>query len=229
MSPSIPKNFLKSIQIAEKVFNEVEDFLRPGLSEKEVASFIRKSLKKNGAQKESFKIIVASGPRSALIHGFSSDRVIKKDDIVMLDFGALYKGFRSDITRTYLLGKPNEKQRRIHALLFKAQRSAITKVKAGVPAKIIDKTARDIIEKSGFGKYFRHSTGHGIRNKVHEPPHVNQRSESILKDGDVITIEPGIYMDNWGGMRIEDMVLVTKKGCKVLTKVHRNKRLELKK
>ena len=207
-----------AIQIAEKVFSHLYKFLKPGISEKDVAKKIRYYLKHHGAKKESFKIIVASGMRSALIHGFASSRKIKKNEIVMLDFGALHKGYRSDITRTFVLGKPDSKQKKIYQILRRAQKAAIGKIKAGASCKIVDRAARKVIERAGYGKNFIHSTGHGIWYKTHEPPRIHHQSCDCLEEGNVITIEPGIYINKWGGMRIEDMVLVTKNGCKILTK-----------
>ncbi|MBI5701360.1 aminopeptidase P family protein [Candidatus Saganbacteria bacterium] len=214
----IPKDFLRSIKIAEKVFDQIPEFLKPGVTEKYVAQEIRKRLKEHNAKKESFRIIVASGLRSSLIHGFATEKVIKKNEIVMFDFGALYKDYRSDITRTYFLGKPTKKHKFIFNLLLKAQAAAIKKVKAGAVCKDVDNAARSIIEKAGYRKYFRHSTGHGVRYKTHELPRINGKNPNKLKAGQVVTIEPGIYLGKWGGMRIEDMVLVLKNGCKILTR-----------
>lgn len=211
------RDFKKAIQIAETVFGKLKDFLKPGITEKEAAKEIRRLLKKHGAKKESFDIIVASGFRSALIHGFASNRKIKVNEIVMLDFGALYNGYRSDITRTVVLGKPNALQKKIYSILERAQAAAIKKVKAGATCKSVDLAARRVIEKAGYGKQFVHSTGHGIRHKTHEAPRIHFKSDEVLKEGEVVTIEPGIYLSNWGGMRIEDMVRVTKTGCEVLT------------
>lgn len=212
----------KAIRIAEKVFSNLKSILKPGLSEKDVAYKIKRLLKKYGAKKESFRMIIASGKRSAKIHGFASNKRIKKGEIVMLDFGALYKGYRSDITRTYVLGKPTKRQKRIYSILLKAQRNAIKKVKAGVPCEIVDSAARSIIKNAGYGKNFKHSIGHAIGRKTHEAPKISPKNRGLLKAGMVITIEPGIYIKGWGGMRIEDMLLVTKKGCKLLTKVKRS-------
>lgn len=206
----------KAIRIAERVFRELK--LRPGVSEKKVAGWIRKKLKEYGAQKESFRIIVASGRRSGKVHGFASRKLIREGEVVMVDFGALYRGFRSDITRTYILGKPSSLQKRIYSLLKRAQQAALLKIKAGVECRSVDQAARHIIEKAGFGRFFRHSTGHGIGHKTHQVPKISRKNRNQLKAGSVITIEPGIYLKKWG-MRIEDMVKVTKNGHRLLTRV----------
>lgn len=214
----LAKDLKKAIQIAEKVFIKLEHYLRPGLSEKQIAQFIRKELKKDKSR-ESFRIIAASGKRSRIPHGFATNKIIEKGEIVEIDFGAYYKGYRSDMTRTYVLGKPNEKQKRIYGILLKAQAAAIKKIKAGVIARDVDNAARSVIEKAGFGKYFIHSTGHGIKYKVHTAPKISGKNKRSIKAGSVVTIEPGIYIKGWGGMRVEDMVLVTKSGTKILTNI----------
>jgi len=215
----LPADFKKAIEIAEKVFKELPTFVKIGLSEKEVAQKIRSALKKHGAKKEAFRIIVASGKNSTKIHGFAGRRKIKQGDIVMFDFGALYNTFRSDITRTYIMGKPTKKHKKIWALLLKAQKGAIEKIKAGTSCKVIDLTARAIIQRAGHGENFIHSTGHAVRHKIHEYPRIRSKSRGVLEEGDVVTIEPGIYIKGWGGMRVEDMVLVTKRGHRVLTRL----------
>lgn len=207
----------RAIKIAEEVFREIK--LSPGMTEKEVARFIRKELKEKGAEREAFRIIIASGIRSAKPHAFATNKRLRPGEIVKIDMGALFKGYRSDITRTYILGKPTPKQRKIYCLVLTAQKAAIKKVRAGILARAVDRAARSVIERAGYGKNFIHSTGHGIGHKVHEPPRISKKSEERLKSGQVITVEPGIYIPGWGGIRIEDMVRVTRSGCKILTKV----------
>ena len=219
---SLHPDFLKAIKITEKVFAKIPSLLTIGKTEKELASQIRKLIKSLGGQKESFRIIVASGKRSAMIHGFATDKIIERDDIVMLDLGVLYKKFRTDVTRTYFLGKTSPKQKNIYQLLLKAQKAGASLIKAGRPCKDIDIATRDVITKDGLGKFFRHSTGHGIKFKVHESPRIRTKSRGVLKEGVVITVEPGIYLKGWGGMRVEDMYLVTQKGFKLLTNIPRD-------
>ena len=206
----------KAIRIAERVFRELK--LRPGVSEKKVAGWIRKKLKEYGARKEAFRIIVASGWRSSKVHGFASRKIIRAGEVVMLDLGALYKGYRSDITRTFILGKPSALQRRVYKLLKRAQQAALLRIKAGMECRLVDQAARRVIEKAGLGRFFRHSTGHGIGHKTHQAPKISRKNRNQLKAGQVITIEPGIYLKKWG-MRIEDMVKVTKNGHRLLTRV----------
>ncbi|MFH2033245.1 MAG: M24 family metallopeptidase [Candidatus Margulisiibacteriota bacterium] len=217
---------LQAVRIVERVFGELPLFVKPGMKERDVARTIRRLLKDHGAQKESFRIITAAGRRTKLVHGFATDRRIRRGDMIMFDFGALYNGWRSDVTRTYVIGKPDKKQKAIWSLLLAAQRAAIKKVRQGQRCDAIDTAARSMIRKAGYGKNFRHSLGHGIGKRVHQAPKIGPRNRNRLKAGQVITIEPGIYIDGWGGMRVEDMVLVTKLGCKVLTKLPKNLKLK---
>lgn len=191
--------------------------VQAGQNEKEVAADIRSLFKKFGA-KPAFRTIVASGKRSAKPHGFATDKKIKRGDLVVIDFGAVYNGYCSDMTRTFVVGKPTKKQKKVYRIVKEAQRRAIKAVRAGRACREIDKAARSYIEKQGFGKYFIHNTGHGIGRKVHEAPKISKKNRCRLREGMVIAIEPGIYIKGWGGVRIEDMVLVTRTGCKVLTR-----------
>ena len=207
---------LRAVKIANQIFGLIT--FDPGDTEKKVASRIEAFLKGFDA-KPAFRTIVASGKRSAKPHGFATGKKIKKGETVKIDFGALYKGWRSDITRTFFVGRPAKRQKRIYKIVKGAQIKAIKAVKAGVECRIVDKAARDYMKLHGVDKHFIHSTGHGIGRKVHENPKINLRNHNKLKAGQVITIEPGIYIKGWGGVRIEDMVLVKKDGCEVLTKV----------
>ena len=180
-----------------------------------MAAEIENRLRSLGAR-PAFRIIVASGKRSALPHGYATKKVIRRGDLVVIDFGALYRGFRSDFTRTVVAGKPTARQLKIMAVVKEAQKRAIKKVKAGVRCAEIDRAARGYIEKSGFGKYFVHSTGHGICRKTHEAPKLSRKNRRKVSAGKVITIEPGIYIKGFGGVRIEDMVLVTPQGARIL-------------
>jgi Xaa-Pro aminopeptidase len=209
------KSQLKAVHIADRIFNFLR--LEEGQSEREVAGQIKTLLRKFGS-KPAFRIIVASGKRSAKPHGFATEKRIKRGDLVVIDFGAVYNGYRSDITRTFVVGKPTRKQRNIFRIVREAQKRAIRSVKAGRACFEIDKAARECIKKQGFGKYFIHNTGHRIGKRVHEAPKISKRNRNRLRKGMIITIEPGIYIKGWGGVRIEDMVLVTRAGGKVLTK-----------
>ncbi|MEE8638728.1 MAG: M24 family metallopeptidase [Candidatus Margulisiibacteriota bacterium] len=205
----------KAIRIADRAMSVLP--VQAGQKEKEVAINIRSLLKRFGA-KPAFRIIVASGKRSAKPHGFATDKKIKRGDLVVIDFGAVYNGYCSDMTRTFVVGKPTKKQRKVYRIVKEAQKRAIQAIRAGKACFEIDRAARQYIEKQGFGKYFIHNTGHGIGRKVHQAPKISKRNRRRLRKGMVITIEPGIYIKGWGGVRIEDMILVTQAGAKVLTK-----------
>jgi len=214
----VNRHQLRAVQIACKIFDLL--YFAPGDTEKKVAGRIEAFLKGFDA-KPAFRTIVASGPRSAKPHGFATNKKIKKGEIVMIDFGALYKGWRSDITRTFFMGKPTKKQKKIYRIVKAAQERALKKVKAGIECREVDRAARDYMKLHGVDRHFIHTTGHGVGRKTHENPKISFRNRNKLKAGQVITIEPGIYFKGWGGIRIEDMVLVTKNGCNLLTKVQK--------
>ncbi|MBU1027247.1 MAG: aminopeptidase P family protein [Candidatus Margulisbacteria bacterium] len=205
----------KAISIAKRVFNLLK--VKPGQRETEVASHIKALLKKFGAR-PAFRVIVASGKRSALPHGFATNKIIKQGELVVIDFGALYNGYRSDMTRTYVIGKPTARQKKIYQIVQKAQAKALKAVRAGRRCSEVDQAARGYIEEKGLGKFFVHSTGHGVGRKVHQPPKISRKNRRRLRLGTIICIEPGIYIKGFGGVRIEDMVIVTKTGCRVLTR-----------
>jgi len=208
----------QAVCIVNKIFELIN--FSAGETEKKIAVRLEAFLKGFDAR-PAFRTIVASGKRAAKPHGFATSKKIKKGDMVKIDFGALYKGWRSDITRTFFVGKPSSKQKKIYRIVLEAQRRSILVVKAGVECREVDKAAREYIKKMGFGKYFIHSTGHGVGRKIHEQPKLSFGNHCKLKAGQVITIEPGIYIKGWGGVRVEDMVLVTKKGAVLLTSVSR--------
>ena len=205
----------KAIAIAKRIANKLK--IADGRNEIAVAAWIKNELKKAGAG-PAFRIIVASGKRSAQPHGFATAKKIKRGELVVVDFGALYNGYRSDLTRTFFVGKPSIRQKKIYNLVKVAQQKAIQSVREGRECREVDGAARNYIKRGGLGKYFIHTTGHGIGKKVHQAPKISRKNRRKLKAGQVITIEPGIYIRGWGGVRIEDMVLVTEKGCKILTR-----------
>jgi Xaa-Pro aminopeptidase len=206
----------KAVCLAVECFNQLS--VVPGETEKEVAAKIFAFLKRHHAR-PAFKIIVGSGKRTAIPHCFATNKVIQKGELIMIDLGANVNGWRSDITRTFVLGKTTSKQRRIIKIVKTAQRKAIGAIRPGVTINKIDKIARDYITQQGYGQYFIHTTGHGIGRRVHQAPKVSRHNRRRLRVGMVKTIEPGIYIKGWGGVRIEDMIEVTKQGCKVLTGV----------
>jgi Xaa-Pro aminopeptidase len=208
----------KAAAMADRAFEQILEELRPGRTEREIALSLEIMMREMGADGSAFDMIVASGPRSALPHGVASDRVMEKGDLVTLDFGASYRGYCSDITRTVVLGSPNEKQREIYEVVRKAQQAAVDAVHPGVAGKSVDNVARERIKKHGYAEYFGHGTGHGLGLELHEAPRLSPRGEDILEPGMVVTVEPGIYLPDFGGVRIEDDVIVTESGCEVLTK-----------
>ena len=208
----------KNFSMLAKVFSSVREIFKPGRKESEIAAQLKYRLEKIGGSGPAFDFIVASGVRSALPHGVASGKRVGKTDIVTLDWGWILDGYHSDNTRTFFMGKPKRKLKEIFEIVLEANRLATEKVADGVPLKEIDAAARDYIKKKGYGEKFGHGTGHGVGLEIHEAPTVGPRSKDIAREGMVITIEPGIYLPGIGGVRIEDVVVVTKKGCKCLTR-----------
>ncbi|MBI5892497.1 MAG: aminopeptidase P family protein [Deltaproteobacteria bacterium] len=209
----------QAAKIGAKGFDIAKRHIRDGAVERDVAIAMEFGMRKRGAEKPSFDIIVASGKSAALPHGRASTKKIKKGEAVVVDSGAVYKGYNSDETCTFFTGSPTRKQKEIYDIVKDAHDAAIDAVMPGVKASSIDAAARGIIKKAGYGKYFGHGTGHGIGLLVHEMPKISKFDNTMLEENMVFTIEPGIYMPEWGGVRIEDMVRVTKSGCEVLTRV----------
>jgi Xaa-Pro aminopeptidase len=206
----------KAVKITDDAFSGILDFIKPGVKELDIAAELEYRMKKNGSSTPFFQTIVASGKRSALPHGVASDKKIQKGEFVTMDFGAVCDGYTADLTRTVMVGKANRRQKQIYNIVYKAQKLAVSKARSRMKACDLDKTARDFIKQAGYGKYFGHGLGHGIGLQVHDNPAVNPTNQLLLEPGMVITIEPGIYIPNWGGVRIEDDVLITPRGCQVL-------------
>ena len=206
-----------SVAILENAVLYFESMLKPGLSENDLASRTEYFIRAASGEWASFEIIVASGPNSAFPHARPGDRIIKPNDMVLLDLGVSYDGYKSDLTRVFFLGRINDKQKKIYGIVKEAQRRSIKAVKPGAKISKIDGIARGFITDKGFGGRFSHSLGHGIGLEVHESPSISSRNHAEIKPGMVFTIEPAVYLPGWGGIRIEDMVLVTKKGFEVLT------------
>jgi Xaa-Pro aminopeptidase len=207
----------KAIDISSNAFSRVTEMLKEGVVEREVALEMESLMKRDGADGIGFDIIIASGKRSALPHGKASGKRIEKGDLILIDFGSGFQGYHSDQTRTVVCGTPSPEQQKIYRIVMEAHDQAIEKVRPGIPIGEVDKAARDTIRNQGYGEYFGHGTGHGIGLAVHEDPTVNSENKGLLQEGMVFTIEPGIYLPDWGGVRIEDMVLVTAHGVEVLT------------
>ncbi|HEX7056136.1 MAG TPA: Xaa-Pro peptidase family protein [Bacilli bacterium] len=209
----------RAAELADRTFAHlVGNVLKPGISERDIALEIEFFVRQNGATSTSFDTIVASGERSALPHGVASDRILAGNEFVKLDFGAYYKGYCSDITRTVVLGKPTEKHREIYDIVLEAQLHALEHIKPGMTGKQADALARDVIGKYGYGDKFGHGTGHGIGMEIHESPRLNMQDDTVLEPGMVVTVEPGIYLPGFGGVRIEDDIVITATGIEVITK-----------
>lgn len=202
--------------VAEEVFEGLLSWIRPGMTEKEVAFEILKGLSMK-ADGPSFAPIVASGPNSALPHAIPQDRPIEKGEPVIIDMGARLDGYCSDMTRTIFLGEPNEYFKRIYMVVKEAQNAAQTFVRAGVTAKEADAAARNVIKDHGYGQYFCHGLGHGVGIAIHEAPALSFRNRKKLRSSMVVTIEPGIYVPGKGGVRLENMGIVREKGLTLLT------------
>jgi Xaa-Pro aminopeptidase len=206
----------KACEITDRTFNKILEIIKPGMKESEVAAEITYWHRKYGAEKDSFDSIVASGWRGALPHGAASDKVIETGEMVTLDFGCVYQGFCSDLTRTISIGTPPDEMKKIYGIVLESQQKAIDGVKEGANTKALDTIARDHIYKSGYEGKFGHGLGHGLGIEVHEIPSVSQRMDMNIPKNVVFTIEPGIYVEGLGGVRIEDDVVVVNGKCEVL-------------
>lgn len=207
----------KACLLTDRAFNFIKKQIKPGQTEKEVAKLINGFIRQNGA-KLSFRTIVGSGPNSANIHNRPTERKIKAGEPVVLDFGAKIDGYRSDLTRTVFFKKAPKKFGKILKIVLKAQKKALKIIEKERDVRKVDKSARDIIEKAGFGKEFFHTLGHSLGLKAHNGLMIGPKSKDTLKAGDIVTIEPGIYIKGKGGVRIEDDVLIKRKGIEILTK-----------
>ena len=208
---------LKAVEIADYACEECTSLLRPGMTEKEAAWQIERLLREKGSEGVPFDIIVASGPNSALPHHHPTDRVMLSGEPVVIDMGARVAGYSSDLSRTICLGNEDQKFRKIYDLVLGAQLTAIATIEAGMSGEQADSLARTVIEQGGYGENFGHGLGHGIGLAAHEAPHLGRGSEDMLAEGMVFTIEPGIYINGWGGVRIEDVVTLEQGSVKVLS------------
>ena len=206
-----------AVRLGASLFDVALTAIRPGVKEVEVAAEMEYAARKAGAEAMSFETIIASGERSALPHGRASEAAIPANGFVVCDFGVILAGYCSDMTRTVYVGKISAEARRMYEAVLEAQEAAVEAVKPGVQVRKVDGAARKLLSKNRLAKYFTHSTGHGVGLEIHEQPRVAAGQKDTLSPGEVITIEPGVYMAGTGGVRIEDMVLVTQNGCEVLT------------
>lgn len=215
--PDEVEKIRKSIAVAEEAWRRTLPMMRPGVVERDFAAELEYNMRKAGADKNSFDTIVVSGARSALVHGVAADKKIEAGDFVTVDFGAFVEGWASDITRTMIMGEPSAKQREIYELVYSAQAAAIEAARPGLVGLDLDAVARNIITEAGYGEFFGHGLGHGLGLLVHDSPRVGSLSENILPEFSVVTIEPGVYIPDFGGVRIEDDVLLVGAGCEVLS------------
>jgi Xaa-Pro aminopeptidase len=203
--------------ISDAVFTKLLSLIRPGVRECDIAAEISYWHRTYGAECDSFDPIVASGERGALPHARASEKKMKRGEFVVLDFGCRYRGYCSDMTRTLAIGNPSHEMKHVYQTVLDAQKKAIEAVRNGVAARSIDAVARKHIRRHGYGRYFFHSLGHGLGIHVHDPLRVSAISTAVLTSGNVLTIEPGIYLPGRGGVRIEDDIVVRENGCEVLT------------
>ncbi len=206
-----------AIDLASKAFEHAWGKMKEGVVEREIALEMEFFMKNSGAQDLGFDIIIASGKRSALPHGKASLKRIERGDFILIDFGSMFQGYHSDQTRTVICGSPSPEQQKIYRIVKEAQERAIEAVRPGIPFEEVDAAARDHIRGNGYDEYFGHGLGHGIGLAVHEDPVVNRDNKNPLQEGMVFTIEPGIYLPGWGGVRIEDMVRVGPQGAELLS------------
>ena len=214
----------RAVEIADEAFEEVAPTVQPGVTEAEVAWELEKAMRERGASAVSFPIIVGSGPNGALPHHLAGDKVINQGDAVVIDMGATYQGYCSDLSRTIFVGEPDVTFRSVYDTVLQAQLQTEEKVTLGMTGEETDSVARDIISEAGYGDNFGHSLGHGVGLAVHEFPRVGPKSNDQLEDGMVFTVEPGIYLSGWGGVRIEDMVVLENGRARVLSKAHKRER-----
>ncbi|MGE4589601.1 MAG: M24 family metallopeptidase [Acidaminococcaceae bacterium] len=207
----------KAVAISDKAFEFMLDNLHEGMREIEAAALLEYEMRRLGSEGVSFPTIVASGTRSALPHGIASSKVIEKGDFVTFDFGATYCGYHSDITRTLVVGKASSWQQKIYELVCEAQMLGIKNAKAGMTGAELDALVRSYITSRGYGQYFGHGLGHGVGLDIHELPVASRRGKEKLAANMVVTVEPGIYIPGKGGVRIEDVIVITPDGCNVLT------------
>lgn len=216
------QKILAAQSIAEKAFDNILGFIKEGVTEREIALNLDFFMLRNGAQAISFETIAVSGKNSSMPHGVPCDKKIEKGDFITMDFGAVVDGYHSDMTRTVAVGSVSSKQAEVYETVLSAQKNCLEILKSGVSCKDADAAAREVIKNAGYGEFFGHGTGHGVGIEIHEAPTLNPRSGETLKIGDIVTVEPGIYLPDEFGVRIEDMAFITENGIENLTKSPKN-------
>jgi Xaa-Pro aminopeptidase len=210
-----------AVEVTDSAYEKVLPLIRAGVTEKDIANELVLYYRKE-ADGEAYPPIVAGGPNSALPHAVPSDREFQKGDFIVIDAAAKFDGYHADMTRTPVLGQATDKHHEIYSIVKKAQETAVASAKAGVSCKEMDAIPRRIIEKNGYGEYFNHGTGHGLGLEIHTQPRLSKISDQILEANNVVTVEPGIYLPDWGGVRIEDDILIKEDGYEVLNTTTRD-------
>ncbi len=203
--------------IGDRAFARILTALERGMTEKQVAARLEYFMKEEGAEGFSFDTIAASGAHSAMPHAVPTDKVLEEGDFLTLDFGCIWKGYCSDMTRTVVVGNASQKQRKVYNTVLRAQKTALEGIRPGMTGIEVDALARDVIRSAGYGEYFGHSLGHSVGLEIHESPAFSEREDTVIQPGMVITVEPGIYIEGFGGVRIEDVVVITEDGCENIT------------
>ena len=208
----------RAMEIGDEAFAYILTYIRPGLSELDVAAALENCMRQQGSLCPSFATIVASGKRGSLPHGTATEKLINVGEFVTMDYGAVYKGYHSDMTRTVCVGRADEKQRHVYSTVLKAQELGVGLVQPGASGKEVDRRVRQQIAEAGYGRYFGHGLGHSVGLEIHEEPRLSPSSTcEALAENMLVTVEPGIYIPDWGGVRIEDTVVVKEGGCEILT------------
>ena len=219
--PAEIENVRQAVAIGDRAFDEVEKIITAGMTERQIAWEMEKRLREFGSEALPFEIIVAAGENAALPHHLPADRPVTAGDTIVIDMGARFGGYASDLTRTVCVGKPDEQFRKVYGIVLDAQKAALAIIRDGITGNDADAAARNVIKSAGYGEDFGHGLGHGIGLVVHESPRLSPGSDDILTEGMVFSVEPGIYLSGWGGVRIEDTVVIEHGELKVLSQARK--------